>query len=121
MIRFVLIYNIQDNFKGMQVLIKQTISSLRKDLGYDEWDEVNEHALLFQQGFLGDVMEIEDGETFEIPEDAEGEILDDDATYYMNVEIFEDVFEKIKIEGDLKPGIYRLDGDLILFEGFADI
>ncbi len=32
----------------MEILIKQSIDSLREDLGYDEWDDENDEGLLFQ-------------------------------------------------------------------------
>lgn len=104
----------------MEIFIKPAIDSLQKYFGYDEWEEVDEDALLFQQGYDGYVIEVEDGETFEIPEDCEGEIIDEDETYFMNVEIFEDVFDKEEIEDSLLPGSYRLEGDLIIPEQDVD-
>lgn len=104
----------------MQILIKQAIDSLRKEMGYEEWEEVDEEALLFQQGYDGDVIEVEDGETFEIPVGSEGQIINDNITYYVNVKIFEDVFEKEAIEGDLMAGIYRLEGHLIVLKDGND-
>lgn len=53
-------------------------------MGYEEWEEVDE-ALLFQQGYDGYVIEVEDGEAFEIPVGSEGQIINDKITYYMNV------------------------------------
>lgn len=73
-------------------------------------------ALLFQQDYDGDAIEMEDDETFEIPEEAEGQILDDEP-YYINVEVFEDEFDKEKIKWNLRSGLYRLEGFLIISEG----
>lgn len=35
----------------MEILIKESIDSLREALGYDEWDEGNDDKLLFRQGY----------------------------------------------------------------------
>lgn len=99
----------------MEILVKQTIESLRKDLGYEEWEDVNTDGLLYRQGYEGYVMEVEDGETFEIPEETAGQIIDE-GTYYMNIEIFEGEFEKEIIETDLQTGSYRLEGNVITIE-----
>lgn len=99
----------------MEILVKQTIDSLREDLGYEEWEDVNTDALLFRQGYEGYVMEVEDGETFEIPEGYIGQIIDE-GTYYMNIEIFEGEFEKEIIETDLQPGSYKLEDYTVTIE-----
>lgn len=104
----------------MQIFIKQTIDSLREEMDYEEWEEVNEDSLLFQQGYDGYVIEVEDGDSFEIPEGSEGQIIDEDATYFMNVEVFDDVFDKEEIEGSLMSGLYRLEGDLIISKDYVD-
>ena len=96
----------------MEILVKQTIESLREDLGYEEWEDVDTYALLTRQGYEGYVIEVEDGETFEIPEETVGQIIDEDI-YYMNIEIFENVFEKEIVEGDLEAGSYQLEGNII--------
>ena len=99
----------------MEIFIKQTIDSIREDLGYEEWEDVNDDDLLFQQGYKGYTIEVEDGDSFEIPEGTQGKITDE-ASYFMNVEIFDDMFEKEEIEGDLDAGLYRLEGNLIIPE-----
>lgn len=99
----------------MEILVKQTIESLRKDLGYEEWEDVNTDDLLYRQGYEGYVIEVEDGETFEIPEECIGQIIGE-GTYYMNIEIFEDEFEREVIETDLDAGSYRLEGNIIIPE-----
>ena len=91
----------------MEILIKQSIDSLREDLGYDEWDDDNDEGLLFQQGY-------EDGERFEIADENEGQILVD-SSYFIKIEDWENSFERQEIV-DLQSGIYRLDGDLIIPE-----
>lgn len=44
----------------MKILIQPTIDNLREDLGYDDYEDVDEESLLFQQGFDGYPM-VEDG------------------------------------------------------------
>lgn len=34
----------------MEILIQPTIDNLREDLGYNDYEDVDEDALLFQQG-----------------------------------------------------------------------
>lgn len=97
----------------MELFIRPTLNHVRKDIGFEEWEDVNDFDLLFQQGFDGEILEVEDGETFTIPEDYIGGIVDDDKSYYWEVEIHEGVFEKEEIFEDLKAGQYRLKGDII--------
>ena len=96
----------------MQIFIKQTIDSLREVMGYEDWEEINEDALLFQQGYDGDIIEVEDGEIFEIDEGFEGQIVDEGITYFMKVEILDDVYDEEEVR-ELSSGSYRLDGKMI--------
>ena len=48
----------------MKLFIKPTFDNIREDLGYDEFEDVDEDAIMFQQGYDGDIMEVEDGESF---------------------------------------------------------
>ena len=98
----------------MEILIQPNLDLVREDLGYDEYEEVNEEALLFQKGFDGYSTEIEDGETFEIPEDYSGGIIDDGLTYYIRREGFDGVWEKEELYGELEAGRYKLEGDTII-------
>ncbi|MCF0187963.1 MAG: hypothetical protein HUK04_00495 [Bacteroidaceae bacterium] len=100
----------------MELFITPTISNLRQEYGYEEWEDENDDALLVQKGYDGYTIEVEDGESFEIPEGHEGQIIDDDTTYYERVEIFEDVFDKEEIMDNLYEGHYRLEGDVIISE-----
>ncbi len=102
----------------MDLLLQPTLENLREDLGYEEWEDENEDALLFQQGYDSECVEVEDGDSFEIPEGFIGRIADDDKSYYMNVEIADGVWEKEEILDELGAGHYRLDGDIISVESF---
>ena len=46
----------------MKLLTQPTIDNLREDLGYTEYDDVDEEALLFQQGYDGDLLTVDDCE-----------------------------------------------------------
>ena len=59
----------------MEILIKESIDSLREALGYDEWDEGNDDELLFRQGYEATPIVVEDGEFFDIPDNYEGRSL----------------------------------------------
>lgn len=37
----------------MQILVQKIIESLREDLGYEEWEDVNTDTLIFSQGYEG--------------------------------------------------------------------
>ena len=90
-----------------------TIEYLRDLRGYDEFDEENDDALLYEQGYEGVAEVIEDGESFEIPTNHIGKIVDE-KEYYFLVEITDNVFDKELANGcDLFEGEYLLEGDAI--------
>ena len=97
----------------MKILIQPTIDNLREDLGYDDYEDVDEESLLFQQGFDGTPMDVEDGEKFEIPEGYIGSIIDDDEVYYLKTEIADGVWDKEELYGDLEAGSYMLNDGII--------
>lgn len=97
----------------MKILIQPTIDNLRKDLGYDDYEDVDEDALLFQQGFDGTPMDVEDGEKFEIPKGYIGSIIEDDEVYYLKTEIADGVWDKEELYGDLEAGSYMLNDGVI--------
>lgn len=97
----------------MEILIQPTIDNLREDLGYDENEDYNVDALLFQQGFDGYPIEVEDGVKFEIPEGYIGSIIDDGHVYYLRNEISEGVWENEEFYSYLESGLYILNDDVI--------
>ena len=99
----------------MDLLLLPTIESICEENDYDYDDDTHEDELLVQQGTDAYEIEVEDGETFEIPEDFIGQILDDDQTYYMRVTVDEemDIYDKEEILDDLPAGKYRLDDNII--------
>ena len=103
----------------MEILIQPTIDNLREELGYDDYD-VNEDDLLFQQGYEGDVITVEDGEKFEIPQGYIGSIINDDNVYYMKHKIAEGCWEKIEFYSNLDAGSYMLSDYVISLVGKND-
>lgn len=97
----------------MEILLQPTVDNLREDLGYDDYEDVDEEALLFQQGFDGTPIEVADGEKFEIPEGYIGSIIDDDKVYYLKTEIEEGVWDSEELYGDLEAGSYILNDNVI--------
>lgn len=98
----------------MKILIQPTIDNLREDLGYDDYEDVDEESLLFQQGFDGYPIKVEDGDTFEIPEGYIGGIIDDNSTYYVKRKICDGIWEREKFYGELEEGRYKLEGETII-------
>lgn len=121
--------------------MKPTFAGLQSE--YDENDFADEEQyaeeLLFRQGFEGDVITVEDGEQFEVPEgmcatilededenedeedandlfddEVDGDdFLEDEDEYKLYVEIADDIWEEEPIMDDLQSGLYELDGHLI--------
>ena len=87
----------------MKLFIKPTFDNIREDLGYDEFEDVDEDAIMFQQGYDGDIMEVEDGESFEIPKGYVASII----------EYFEGNWDKEEIYDDIDAGWYSLNGNTI--------
>lgn len=96
----------------MKLFIKPTFDNVREDLGYDEFEDVDEDAILFQQGIDGDFVDVEDGESFEIPEGHLADI-EDEEPYYMLIETFDGSWDKEEIYDELEPGRYVLNGNVI--------
>jgi len=97
----------------MEILIMPTVDYLREIRGYDVFDDEDDEALLFEQGYEGVQDEIEDGETFEIPQNYIGRIVDE-REFYFHIEIMENVFDKqLANDCNLVAGKYLLEGDTI--------
>lgn len=97
----------------MEILIMPTIEHMRELRGIDEFDEEMDDALLFEQGYEGVSVEIEDGEYFKIPENHIGRIIDEEE-YYFFAGIMDDEIEKeLANDCELIEGNYLLEGDII--------
>ena len=99
----------------MFVLIMPTIESICEDYVLDYYDDSNTIELLERQGLEAYQIEVNDGETFEIPEGFIGRINQDEQTFYKKVLVDEDMdyYEKEEIQDDLPAGLYQLDQDEI--------
>lgn len=98
----------------MHVLIMPTIESICEDYGLD-YNDTNEKELLEQQGLEAYQIEVNDGETFEIPVGFIGRLIDNDQTYYMSIKVDDelDYYDKEEFQDDLLAGQYKLDEDTI--------
>ena len=99
----------------MFVLIMPTIESICEDYVLDYYDDSNTREVLDLQGLEAYQIEVNDGETFEIPEGFIGRINQDEQTFYKKVLVDEDMdyYEKEEIQDDLPAGLYQLDQDEI--------
>lgn len=82
----------------MNIFITPTSEEIMRDYDISE-DEMDSDELLQMQGYYGDMMEIEDGDIFEIPRDCIGTI-EEDHLYYMG---------EFPIS-ELQSGRYELNG-----------
>lgn len=69
-------------------------------------------AALFEQGFDTDFLEIEDEESFEIPEGFHGRVSDPEE-YELQIALGSGRWRTVDIEEDLQPGFYRLHENII--------
>lgn len=97
----------------MEIVIIPELETVKEDMGLDPWEDVNEDALLFQQGCDIGAEEIFDGESFTVADGYYVGVTCDGETYYVMKEIDMGVWEKVVLDDYLRPGRYRLDGDTI--------
>ena len=92
-----------------------TIESICEDYGLDYYDDSNTRELLEQQGLEAYHIEVNDGESFEIPQDFIGRIVQDEQIFYKKVLVDEDMdyYDKEEILDDLPAGQYKLDEDTV--------
>ena len=100
----------------MFVLIMSTIESICEDYGFDYYDDSNTREVLDLQGLEAYQIEVNDGESFEIPQCFIGRIEQDEQNYYKKVLVDEDMdyYEREVIQDDLPSGLYQLDKDEII-------
>ena len=107
----------------MFVLMMPTIESICEDFGLDYHDDNNTIELLEQQGLEAYQIEVNDGDSFEIPEGFIGRINQDEQNYYKKVLVDEDMdyYEKEEILGDLPAGQYILNKNAITLTHYDEI
>ncbi|MEI7676668.1 MAG: hypothetical protein WCJ03_07810 [Bacteroidales bacterium] len=106
--------------KKLTVLIMPTFDTTRESAGYDEDEDYDSDAILFQQGYDTEAIEVEDEESFQIPEGFTGRIADEDdedddeeadenkdSKLYLIYDLKNlEVKHEYLLEGDLEEGYY---------------
>lgn len=106
--------------KPLEILITPSYESTRDSMDFSEDDDYDGDAVLYQQGYDMDVIEVEPGDDFEIEEDFGGQISCEE-TQYKLIKIKEE-WEDDYIAGEpisLRPGNYRFLEDGITIEEIA--
>lgn len=67
--------------KKLNILLEPSFQSTRDSMGYSEDDMYNEEAVMFQQGFNIEVLEVAPNTKFRISEDFKGEINCEETQY----------------------------------------
>mgnify|MGYP000803169565 CR=1 FL=1 len=77
---------------------------LRDELGYDEYEDFDAYDIMFQQGYDRQLIEVADGETFEVPEGYRATLESDDPDneFYL-LEDEADLLEKENFIADSLP------------------
>lgn len=102
---------------SVSLFITPEYDAIREDLGYDEYDDYDETDVLYQQGYHGEMVEIQDGETFEIPEQYCASIqCDDEFDEYYVLDEGDDADDKMDfLTESLSCGSYRFDAKNNIF------
>jgi hypothetical protein len=111
--------------KTLEIIITPSYESTRDSMDFSEDDDYDGDAVLYQQGYDMDVIEVEPGDDFEIEEDFGGQISCEETQYkFMKIkEEWEDEWDEEEyITGEpisLRPGNYRFLEDGITIEEIA--
>lgn len=105
--------------QNLEIIIKPTFDSTRDSMDYSEDDDFDSDAVLFQQGYDMDFMDVEPGDSFTINEGYTGEIDSSEVNYKLispkdKFNEFLDDEEDERGPGtllELKPGTYILLDD----------
>lgn len=85
--------------------------AIRDEMGYDEYEDFDAYDIMFQQGYDRQLIEVADGETFEVPEGYSATVEEaspDDEFYLLESEA--DLPDKESFATDALPsGNYRFD------------
>lgn len=86
--------------KTLEIIITPSYESTRDSMDFSEDDDYDGDAVLFQQGYDMDVLEVEPGNTFEIEEDSKGQVNCEETQYKII---------KVKEEWDEEPNEWDED------------
>ena len=103
--------------KKLQIMMVPSLNSTRESMGFDDNEEVDSYAVLFQQGYDTDAIFVEDNEEFTIEEGYTGQVLiieTDDEGNEAEIEecyLIYDMYdlenkEEFLIDEDLEAGTY---------------
>lgn len=100
--------------KTLKILITPSFESTRDSMGFSEDEDYNSDAVLFQQGYDMDVLEVESGEKFKINKKFKGQVNCEETQYK---------FIKLKDEWEEEPDEwdddYQQEGEAInLYPGY---
>ncbi|MEB3380378.1 hypothetical protein VL762_11770 [Flavobacterium psychrophilum] len=105
---------------AIQILLKPSFDKTRSELGFEENQDYNEDAVLFQQGYNIEILEILPGEKFKIGKDYESGHLENPENVYKiilkNDMDFEDENEYWEEENRDSESIIFYQGKYILRE-----
>ena len=108
--------------KTLEILITPSYESTRDSMDFSEYHDYDGDAVLFQQGYDMDAMEVEPGGDFEIEEDFQGQVNCEETQYKLIKlkEEWEDEWdEEDYTKGEpisLRPGNYKFLEDGITIE-----
>jgi hypothetical protein len=101
----------KENEFDIEIYTIPDVDTVRKHLGYEEYEQINPDVIELQQGIDIDTIEIEEDGTFKILEGYYGQI-ESEQEFYELVQIDEDYYEKEPLNR-IEPGRYKIEGDTI--------
>ena len=112
--------------KSIQILLKPSFEKTRSELGFDENEDYNNDAVLFQQGYNIEILEVSPGEKFKIGKNYESGHLENSEDIYklilkndMDFEDEKEYWEEKNRESEsiiFYKGKYLLREDGVTFE-----
>ena len=108
--------------KSIKIILKPSYNKTISELGFDENEDYNEDAVLFQQGYDMEILEVNPGDIFEIDEDFESGHLENYENEYKlifkNQSEFEDdeYNENWEYENEETESIIFYQGNYLLRE-----
>ena len=112
----------------MRLLLMPPFADTAKDLGFQDLGDVDEDAVLHQQGYDMDIVEVEPGEEFEVPKNSDfGDAqVDGENVLKLIGKNFMDEDEIILEDSEIRltPGKYRFDEDgesIYLIEDYDEL
>ena len=106
--------------KTVEIMLTPDFANTAREMGYEEGDDYDSDAVLFQQGFDIEILEVKAGEKFTIGGDWEkGQIDCDGETFKMKKKVsYDDYVEIVEYDDSIHfgKGKYIFHDDGITFE-----